>query len=182
VLDRPDHIPASPADRAREALLDDPSASNREIALRARSTPAQVRAVRKALTGLGVLPATPYPQRSYPRFRPLPRPPRELMEGACVGHPNADAWQPGASHYDREMAKNICRFSCHVAELCAEWSLSLPVRDLAIYAGMTASERERVRARRRPGPMPLRLTSAGQNVARNRRRAAARAAREDGAA
>jgi hypothetical protein len=62
VLGRPDHIAASPADRAREALLDDATRSNAEIAFAVRSTPQIVKAARAELASYGLLPATPYPR------------------------------------------------------------------------------------------------------------------------
>jgi hypothetical protein len=171
VLDRPDHIAASPADRARAALLDDPERSNREIALAVRSTPAIVGRCRRQLAGLGLLPASPYPRRSFPAHKALPRPPRILAEGACLGH-DPDAWaEPG--HPDRELARTICRTACHVRAACLEWSLSLPQDDLAIYAGLTAADRIRINRERAARPLPFSATTAGKNAARARRRAAA---------
>ena len=181
VLDRPDWVPASPADRAREALLDDATRSNKQIALAVRSTPAIVARCRKQLTDLGVLPAAPYPRRRFPAHKSLPPEPRSLTEGACLDHPRSDAWT-SSDPDDRAFARNVCRWACHVQAECFEFSLSLPVDDRAIWGGGGASDRERERSRRRPGPLPMRLTSRGKNAARDRRRVAARQQREDGAA
>ena len=177
----PDHIAPSPADRAREALLDDHTRSNKAIALAVRSTPQIVAAARRQLTGLGVLPASPYPRRRFPALKAMPRPPWELTTGSCVGHPHPELWTDPATPADRELARQICAFACPVLVTCREWALaSLPAGDLAIYGGTTAGDRERIRAQRAGRPIPLRLTSEGKNAARDRRRrAAAAAARED---
>jgi hypothetical protein len=177
VWDRPDHIAASPADRAREALLDDPARSNAEIALAVRSMPAQVRAVRKALADYGLLPATPWPRRAPPRLKALPAAPRVLAEGACVGHARPDLWT-SSDPAEREFARSVCLLACHVAAACFEWSLSLPVDDRAIYGAGTADDRERVRRERAGRPLAFGKTTRGRNAARDCRRAAAAAARD----
>jgi Transcription factor WhiB len=169
VLGRPDHIAASPADRAREALLDDATRSNAEIAFAVRSTPQIVKAARAELASYGLLPATPYPQRRFPGHKALPRPPEALMEGACVGHPRPEAWTDPATPADQITAALTCA-GCHVLHQCREWSLSLPTSDLATYGGWGASDRERERLRRAGRPLPARLTSQGKNAARDARR------------
>jgi hypothetical protein len=178
VLDRPDHIAASPSDRCRLVLLDDHTLSNAEVALRARATRQLAASVRRRLISLGVL----APQRAaapsrFPRYKALPRSPRQLTEGACVGHPSADAWT-SADPGDRAFARNVCWFACHLTEQCFTWSLSLPADDLAIYGAGTAADRERARRQLAGKPVPLRSTTAGKNAARGRRRAAARSARQ----
>ena len=173
--DRPDHIAASPADRAREALADDPSRTDREIALAVRSTPAIVASARRELTAAGVLPAAPFPQRHPPRFKDLPCQPPELARGTCAGHPDADCWT-SSDPERREFARNVCRFACPVTVACFEWSLSLPESDTAIWGGTTASDRIRIRAQRAGRPIPFSRTTAGKNSARVRRRAAAQQA------
>jgi hypothetical protein len=177
VWDRPDDIAASPADRAREALLDDPARSNREIALAARSTPQIVTRARKQLADLGLIPPGPHPQRRFPAHKALPRPPAALMQGACVGHPRPEAWTDPRSPADRILAAVTCA-GCHLLLPCREWSLHLPGDDLAIYGGWGASDRERERIRRSGGPLPARLTTAGKNAARDRRAATARQQQE----
>jgi hypothetical protein len=157
VWDRPDSIAASPADRARAALLDDWTRSNREIALAVRSTTAQVASVRRALTGYGVLPVTTPQRRAFPSPAPLPRSPRSLQTGSCVGHPRPDLWISPASPAEREEAKHICRFCCPVTLTCRDWALkAVPAADTAIYGGCTAPERARLRQQmglgRLPGP------------------------------
>jgi hypothetical protein len=171
VWDRPDSIAASPADRAREALLDDHTRSNAAIALAVRSTPAIVRAARKQLADYGVLPVSPHPQRRPPRLKPLPRPPRELMQGACVGL-DPRPWTDPQAPADAILAAVTCA-GCAVMLTCREWSLSLPGDDLATWGGWGASDRERERLRRAGRPLPPRLTTAGKNAARARRTAAA---------
>ena len=166
----------SPADRARQGLLDDPGLSNKEIALRYRTLPSIVKAARAELTGYGLLPASPYPQRHFPRHKALPPPPRELTQGACVGLDPAP-WTDPATPADAITAALTCA-GCHVAGACWEWSLSLPDADRSTYAGRGASDRERERLRRAGKPTPLRLTTAGKNAARDRRRATARQAGE----
>jgi Transcription factor WhiB len=171
VLDRPDHIAPSPADRARAALIDDPSRSSAEIALAVRSTPRIVTSARAQLASLGLIPASPFPRRAPPRLRAFPRPPRDLMQGSCVGHPDPGLWTDPATPADRELARHICRFACPVTASCFEWAIAaLPVDDRAIYAATTAGDRERIRAERAGRPVPLRLTTAGKNAARQRRR------------
>jgi hypothetical protein len=71
----------------------------------------------------------------------------------------------------------ICR-TCIVQASCLEWSLSLPERDRAIYAGLGAPGRARLRLQRAGKPVPFSMTTQGKNAARAARRAAAREAAE----
>jgi hypothetical protein len=174
VFDRPDHVAASPSDRAREALVDDATRSNREIAIAVRCQPVVVARCRSQLTDLGVLPPGPYERRGFPVLKALPRPPRILQEGACVGRDPAPWTEP--DHPDREEARSVCRTACHVAEACLSWSLSLPQSDRGIYAGTTSTERERLKREHDGQPVPVWLTSAAKNAARDHRRRAAAAA------
>lgn len=159
--------PDSPADRARAGLLDDATRSNREIALAVRTTPRIVQAARHQLTSVGVLPPSPFPRHRPPRFKELPRQPW-LAEGACVGRlPSLHTSDDPA---DRAEAVRVCEQDCPVLIQCQTWSLSLPQSDLAIYGGLNASGRARMRLARLGRPVPLRMTAAGQNAARQRRR------------
>jgi hypothetical protein len=147
VFDRPDHIAASPSQRAREALVDDAERSNREIAIAVRATTDQVASVRRALTDLGVLAPQREPRRSFPQHVPLPRQPW-LAEGACVGHPGADAWTE-PRHPDREAARMTCLHCCPVQRTCLDWALAaVPASDVALYGGATAAQRARLRRQR----------------------------------
>jgi hypothetical protein len=128
-----------------------------------------------------VLPASPYPQRHFPRHKGMPHAPRELAEGACVGSPHADAWAAGASAQDAILAACVCA-GCHVLASCREWSLHLPVDDRAVYGGWGAPDREAERRRRAGRPLPFSQTSAGKNAARDRRRHPERQATQGGAA
>jgi hypothetical protein len=143
---------ATPADRCRLVLLDDASLSNREVAALARATTAQAADVRRRLTGLGVLAPQRVVTARFPQHVPLPRSPRILAEGACVGV-IPSPWvsdDPG----DRTRARLICITECHVASACLSWALrAVPADDSAIYAGTGPSERRALRAQlglRRP--------------------------------
>jgi hypothetical protein len=162
----------SPADRCRVCWVDDPAASAREIALRARCSLAQASRVRDQLASLGVLPASRWPRPAFPAFRPVGQAPRELMIGSCVGHrAGPDLWASPSAPAERELAKAVCS-GCPVMLPCREWSLGLPQSDRGIYGGWGAPDRERELLRRRGQPVPLRLTAKGKNAARTRRRAA----------
>jgi hypothetical protein len=134
--------------------LDDPGRSNAEIAIAVRVRPQTVRSVRRSLEDLGVLPVTQVARRNFPESTPLPRQPRVLMEGACVGSATPDLWTSSDAG-DRNVAVQICA-ACHVQRECLEWALhSLPAHDQAIYGGATASQRTRMRRERGlgvPGP------------------------------
>ena len=141
----------SPSDRARAALLDDSTRSNREIALAARCTATQAASVRRALEDRAVIPPNraPPPAR-FPGHVPMPRSPRVLTEGLCVanGHPSPDAWAE-PRHPDRELARMLCIEACHVQQICLSWALrAVPVSDTAIYGGATRSQRTVLRRQR----------------------------------
>ncbi len=178
----PDGRPVTPGDRVRAVLLDDYTLTNGEVALRARSTRAQVKAARYQLVCAGLIPPSRVTAPQPPRFKALPAAPPELAQGACVGHKDADAWT-SSDPARREFARNICRWACHVQELCIEWSLSLPARDSAVYGGTGPLDRERLRAQRAGKPVPLWATTAARNAAKaaSHRRCRAGAARKDAA-
>jgi Transcription factor WhiB len=143
---------ATPADRCRLVLLDDASLSNAEVARLADAKPAQAGDVRRRLTGLGVLAPQRVVTARFPQHAPLPRSPRILAEGACVGvMPSPWVSDDPAQ---RTHARVICITQCHVAGACLAWALrAVPVDDSAIYAGTGPSERRALRAQlglRRP--------------------------------
>jgi WhiB family redox-sensing transcriptional regulator len=158
-----------PCDRARIVLLDDPTFTDAEVALRARCTRGQAARVRKQLTGYGILPASNWPRPAFPHFRGIGHQPRALRLGSCVGHGRPELWTGPATPADCELARRICG-GCPVLDTCREWSLGLPQDDLALWGGWTASDRNRERLRRRGQPIPAHMTSAGKNAARQRRR------------
>jgi hypothetical protein len=137
----------SPADRCRLAWAADADASTAEIALRARATVAQAGDVRRALEDYGVLAPRRESRRAFPQHVPLPRAPRILAEGRCVGVVPSP-WtsdDPG----ERAHARIVCMTECHVAAACLDWALrAIPSDDSAIYAGTGPSERRRLRAER----------------------------------
>jgi hypothetical protein len=136
----------SPADRARMALLDDPGRSNAEIAISIRVRPATVVGVRRSLESLGVIAVTTVARRNFPETTPMPRQPKALMEGACVGY-REPLWT-SEDVAQRAKAVRICN-GCHVREICLEWALSaLPAHDQAIWAGLNASARAQLRRER----------------------------------
>jgi Transcription factor WhiB len=148
VWDRPpDHIALSPADRCRLAWADDSSLTSAEVALRAGCTPAQAADVRRRLANLGVLPPLREPRRAFPQHVPLPRAPRILAEGACVGV-LPSPWTSD-DPAQRAHARIVCITECHVADACLAWALrAVPAGDPAIYAGTGPSERRALRAER----------------------------------
>jgi hypothetical protein len=177
----PDHIAPSPADRCRLILLDDYTLTNAEVALRARVDRALVKRVRYQLVSVGALPPSRVVEKRGPVFKDLPRPPWMLTQGSCVagGH-DPDLWHSDVPA-ERERAKAICR-GCPVIEPCTTWSLSLPSRDLAIYGGLSAADRERERAVRAGLPPPASLTAKARHAVRDRKRAERRAREAGGAA
>jgi hypothetical protein len=172
----PDHVALSPADRCRLILLDDYTLANAEVALRARVSRDLVKRVRYHLVSAGAIPPSRVSAGRFPSLAAMPRPPRVLAEGACVGHPDAGAFTSDDPQ-DRERAVAICH-GCHVITSCLTWSLSLPTRDTAIYAGLTARQRARERYQRAGLPLPAYLTPEHDRA----RRRAARRAREAGGA
>ena len=142
-----DHIAPSPADRARLAFLDDPSLSTAEVALIAGCRLATAQDVRRRLAGLGVLEPLREPRRAFPQHVPLPRSPRVLQEGACVGV-LPSPWTSD-DPADRTRARLICITECHVQAQCLDWSLrAIGSGDSAIYGGVGPSERRALRAGR----------------------------------
>jgi hypothetical protein len=75
------------ADRCRAALLDDPTRTNAEIAVAEGVDVAQVGGVRRSLVNLGVIAPQRVTPARFPQHVPMPRAPRVLQEGLCVGHP-----------------------------------------------------------------------------------------------
>jgi hypothetical protein len=133
------------ADRCRAALRDDATRSNAEIAESEHVTTAQVAGVRRALENLGAIATQPVPPARFPEHVPLPRSPRVLMEGACVGHPDA-RWWVSDNQGERELARRVCDDSCHVKAPCLSWALrAIPASDTSIYGGTTAAARRRLR-------------------------------------
>jgi hypothetical protein len=145
----------TPADRCRLILADDHTLSNAEVARLADATPAQAGDVRRRLTGLGVLPVQRVLTARFPQHSPMPRSPRILAEGACVGV-LPSPWTSDDPQ-DRAHAQIVCITQCHIIDPCLSWALrAVPVSDTAIYGGTTASERRRLRAERglrRPNPV-----------------------------
>lgn len=145
--DRPDSIAASPADRCREAYASDPSLSPAECALVARASRATAASVRRALVSYGVLEPAREPPARFPSPVPVPRSPRVLAEGSCVGV-IPSPWVSDLPA-DRTRARLICITQCHVAAACLDWALrAVPTSDSAIYAGTGPSERRLLRAQR----------------------------------
>jgi hypothetical protein len=144
----------SPADRARAALLDDPSRSNAEIAISIRVRPQTVQGVRRSLEDLGVIAVSRVARRNPPEHVPTARQPRVLMQGTCVGHAQPGLWTSDDAG-ERNVAVTICT-ACHVQRECLAWALAnLPAHDQAIWAGTNASQRTRMRRERGlgvPGP------------------------------
>jgi transcription factor WhiB len=164
----------SAPDRVRLVLLDDHTLGNREVAVLANATAAQVERVRRSMIDVGLLMPRRVVAAHLRGFKELPRSPRILAEGLCVGHAQPDYWTSDDWH-ERQVAISVCQ-SCHVLDACREWSLSLPAKDQAIYAGLTSLGRARLRRQRAGLPEPANLVNA------NARRAARRAAQRKGAA
>ena len=138
----------SPADRARLALCDDSGRSDREIAIAVRVTVRTVQRTRRSLEDVGAIAVTRTPRRRFPEYVPRPHQPAELQQGACVGHPRADAWTSSDAE-DRAFAAHLCRDACPVQQACLTWALTAaPSHDGAIYAGTTATQRTRLRRER----------------------------------
>ncbi len=78
----------------------------------------------------------------YGRMPPMP----DLREGRCASHPHPDWW---TGSRDQRLAARLVCMRCPLLAACAEWSLSLPCSDIAVWGGMSVAERiERKRARR----------------------------------
>jgi hypothetical protein len=138
---------ATPQDRIRLILLDDHTLSNAEVARLADATTAQVQNVRYSLTNHGLLPVQRVVSARFPQHAPLPRSPRILAEGACVGV-IPSPWTSDDPQA-RAHAQIVCITQCHVIDACLSWALrAVPVGDTAIYGGTTASERRKLRAER----------------------------------
>jgi Transcription factor WhiB len=137
--------------------------------------PETVKAARYQLVNVGVIPPSRLTEKRLPEFKPLPRQPPELAEGRCVGHEQAGWWTSDDPH-EQAMAIGVCR-GCHVIESCLRWSLSLPLRDTAIYGGVTSTERRRLRYLRAGEPVPAYMSARARHAVRDRKRAEARAER-----
>jgi hypothetical protein len=83
------------------------------------------------------------------RWPVLPRQPRQLAAGLCVGHPHRD-WWTSDGHAEREAACHVC-CACPVRGPCLAWSLHLPASDRAVYGGLSAAQRQQL-ARQRTSP------------------------------
>jgi Transcription factor WhiB len=161
-------------------LLDDYTLTNAEVALRARVDRGLPRRVRYELVSLGAIPPSRIVAKRGPAFKPLPRPPWALTMGSCAGHERPGLWTSDVPA-ERAEAIEVCS-GCPVQQACLGWSLSLPSRDTAIYAGTTATQRARLRYLRAGQPEPGWMSAASRHARRDARRAAARAAREAGGA
>lgn len=152
----------NPAGRATEALLLHPRRSNYLLAEQAGCDEATIRRARARLERAGELiayvteerepkgPPGPPPgdQRREPRIPDLPRPP-DWSRGVCAHVPASQAtWWTSSDPVLREAASHLCQ-TCPVLEPCAQWSLSLPVHDIAVWAGMSRQERLRRKAEQR---------------------------------
>jgi hypothetical protein len=138
--------PRTAADLCRAALLDDSTRSNAEIASAEGVDTAQVADVRRRLEGLGVLAPQRVPAARFPQHVPMPRAPRSLMQGACVGHPGG--WWVSDDLADRQAARQVCT-GCQVLADCLDWALrAIPGDDTTIYAGTGPAQRRRLRAKR----------------------------------
>jgi hypothetical protein len=81
-----------------------------------------------------------------PRIRPLPPAP-DWARGLCTTVPSWQrAWWTSEDRDERQAAARMCR-DCPVLAECQSWSLSLPLHDDAIYAGLAARDRRELRRR-----------------------------------
>ena len=88
----------------------------------------------------------------------------DLSAGLCARHPEPDLWSskhPG----DRVRAIAVCK-RCPLRALCAEWALTLPVTDRAIYGAMWYAERLRARQGRQAAQEAARLAQVPAGMAR----------------
>jgi Transcription factor WhiB len=87
-------------------------------------------------------PALADPDHPPPRVRELPRPP-DWSRGLCTTVPSRmRTWWSSEIRPEREAARLMCQ-GCPVLGECETWSLSFPLDDATIYAGMSAAERRR---------------------------------------
>lgn len=100
---------------------------------------------------------------------PIPDlPPFDFSKGECTRVPPSQAgWWTSDNVFLREAAAEICQV-CPLLVDCAEWSLSLPARDTAIYGGLGAADRRMIRAGQLP-PLPRRDRPAEKPLPRNLR-------------
>lgn len=72
-------------------------------------------------------------------------PPFDFAKGLCTHVPASQAsWWTSSETALREAARSICEV-CPLLAGCADWSLSLPVTDTAIYGAMSSTERLRLK-------------------------------------
>jgi hypothetical protein len=99
----------------------------------------------RASAGLGQsLPPAADPAHRPPVIPVLPPPP-DWSRGLCTTvKASQRTWWTSEIRTEREAAALMCA-DCPVRPDCEQWSLSLPVSDPAIYAGMTPYERRKRR-------------------------------------
>ena len=167
--------PHQPGAAATEQLITNPHRSNRLVAEAARCDEATVRRARARLERGGQALAAiterawrgppgqpPGPLRQFPKIPDLPRPP-EWSKGVCAHVPaSQQGWWTSSRPEEREAAAYLCE-GCEILAPCAAFSLSLPVTDNAVWAGMTQAERlrrkagqRRLAAEEKPSPRNLR--------------------------
>jgi len=72
-------------------------------------------------------------------------PPFDFGKGLCTHVPASQAtWWTSSETVLREAARSICEV-CPLLAGCADWSLSLPASDTAVYGGMSSYERLRLK-------------------------------------
>lgn len=135
----------SPAERAREELLEDPHRLNTEIARAADCHKVTVGRARRQLEEAGLIPVRGRARPPVWHVTCLPMMPEALAEGLCTRHPEPDLWS-SREPSDRAAALRVCR-ACPVQALCAIWSLSLPASDTTILGGLTPGRRRAIRQR-----------------------------------
>jgi hypothetical protein len=99
----------------------------------------------RASAGLGQsLPPAADPAHRPPVIPVLPPPP-DWSRGLCTTvKPAQRTWWTSEIRTEREAAALMCA-DCPVRPDCEQWSLSLPVSDPAVYAGLTPYERRKRR-------------------------------------
>jgi hypothetical protein len=96
-----------------------------------------------AVDSISVVKTCPRPSnRGQPyRLSPLVKPTPDLSRGLCATAPRGQrGWWTSTDPDERRAAQRAC-LSCPVLAACAEWSLSLPATDPAVYGGMLQDER-----------------------------------------